>query len=237
MPNPIILRRMSVPEFRPSQVAGLIAWYEADRISGVSADATAVASWTDLSGLGHHLVQATGAKQPLLKTAIVSGYPVVRFDGSNDFLQALHTQAQPVTVTIACAFATYVSGNNTVLDGGANNAMRVNRPGATKIEMFRSDGAAIGVEATTTPESWHVYSCVFDGSVGFLQVDNGAASATGAVGAAATAGLTLGSRGDGTAGFAPVDVYGLTIHAFNLSAGYRAQLARYFGRKLAVAVA
>src|SRR3990167_214787 len=78
------------PDFKPTDISGLQLWLSADNVDGSNnstlSDGNAVATWTDLSGNGNHATQATGANQPLFKTGIVNGKPVVRFDGSNDYL-------------------------------------------------------------------------------------------------------------------------------------------------------
>jgi hypothetical protein len=72
------------PAFLPSSIADLFAWHDAGQ--GVTID-VGVSQWSDLSGNGHHLVQATGIKQPLLVNGVINGKPVVRFDGVDDFLE------------------------------------------------------------------------------------------------------------------------------------------------------
>lgn len=68
----------------PSDVTGLYVWLEADAISGVS-DGDRVASWGDLSGLGH-TPTATGSPRPWYRAhggpvtlAVPAGLPAVEF--------------------------------------------------------------------------------------------------------------------------------------------------------------
>jgi hypothetical protein len=61
------------PQFDPPSLVGKpYAWYEASRLLGegvaLPADGTAVSQWNDLSGNNRHLVQATSANRPILKT-------------------------------------------------------------------------------------------------------------------------------------------------------------------------
>lgn len=72
------------PVYDPATIAGLNFWGVAHSLG--LADGVAISSWTDLSGLGNHAVQATGANQPLLKTGILGVMDIVRFDGVNDVL-------------------------------------------------------------------------------------------------------------------------------------------------------
>lgn len=80
-----------------------IGWWKAADLA--LADGTAVSSWTDASGNSRTLTQATGANQPVLKTAITpAGGKVVRFDGANDVLKTA-AFANPTTGT--CAVVVY----------------------------------------------------------------------------------------------------------------------------------
>ena len=82
--------------FLPSSITGLQLWLDAsdgstlfDATSGgslVAADG-GVARWEDKSGNARHATQSTSASRPLRKTAIQGGKDILRFDGSNDFLQ------------------------------------------------------------------------------------------------------------------------------------------------------
>jgi hypothetical protein len=83
----------------PSDLANLVAWYDASAITGL-VDTDPVATWSDLSGAGNHISQATGASRPTYRTGIVDGKPVVRFDGSNDLLAATMSTSATATVLV-----------------------------------------------------------------------------------------------------------------------------------------
>ncbi len=68
----------------PLRVPGLKLWVKAD--AGVAVAGASVSAWTDQSGSGNHLVQATAASQPQLVPGGLNGLPVVRFDGAGDFM-------------------------------------------------------------------------------------------------------------------------------------------------------
>lgn len=83
------------PAFLPSvPLPPVTLWLKADAgtftTSAMSTPATAdgdrVGGWQDQSGNGRHATQATGAARGTLKTNIQNGLPVVRLDGSDDFL-------------------------------------------------------------------------------------------------------------------------------------------------------
>lgn len=83
-------------EWLPTSESGLTVWHRSGYgywqdtagTSAATADTTAVARWDDQSGNNRHATQATGAKCPLLRTAVINGHSVLRFDGSNDCLQS-----------------------------------------------------------------------------------------------------------------------------------------------------
>jgi hypothetical protein len=64
---------------------GLQLHLAADQISGLS-DGQAISSWSDLSGKGRHAVQAAESARPVYKPHVLNDFPVVRFDGINDYL-------------------------------------------------------------------------------------------------------------------------------------------------------
>jgi hypothetical protein len=82
-----------------NDISGLSLWLKADagtyqERTGASATTPAVAdtnpvgSWLDQSGSGNHFTATADTRRPLLKTNILNGMPVLRFDGVNDFLRA-----------------------------------------------------------------------------------------------------------------------------------------------------
>ena len=79
--------------FNPLSVTGAILWVRADSPAGVlnasglpASQGEQVATWTDESGTGNTAAQATAGFRPTLQTGIMDGKPVLRFDGTNDFL-------------------------------------------------------------------------------------------------------------------------------------------------------
>jgi Concanavalin A-like lectin/glucanases superfamily len=88
------------------QVSGLVAWWDATRITNLT-DGAAVSQWNDSSGNENHATQATGTAQPTYKTAIQNGLSIVRFDGTTDYLTAdlLHLNSQTYSAAGATIFA------------------------------------------------------------------------------------------------------------------------------------
>lgn len=65
--------------------SGLVLQLDADAIEGLS-DNDLIGQWNDLSGNDNHATQSTESYKPLYKTNVLSGKPVVRFDGSDYFV-------------------------------------------------------------------------------------------------------------------------------------------------------
>lgn len=95
----------------------LAAWYRADisylwqdaaRTTPVAADGDPIGCWDDASGNGFHLKQSSDALRPTYKANIQSNKPVVRFNGTSQYLVAAHaarlSMAQHVYTFAACKF-------------------------------------------------------------------------------------------------------------------------------------
>ncbi len=73
----------------------MVYWFDANQL-GLS-NGNPVATWTDMSGNGNNITQATGSLQPTFLTGQLNGKPAVSFDGTDDYLEggtlaALNTQ-------------------------------------------------------------------------------------------------------------------------------------------------
>jgi concanavalin A-like lectin/glucanase superfamily protein len=115
--------------FSPDDLAGLEAWYKADAITGL-ADADPVATWIDSSGNGRDATQATEANKPTYQTAELNGLPIVRFDGTDDFLRntAFYDFADEYTVFTVAAFASVADTTQALLEvttGSVNTGFSV----------------------------------------------------------------------------------------------------------------
>jgi hypothetical protein len=88
-----------------------------------SADGTAVALWKDKSGNLNHASQATSANRPLVKLGIQNNLSVLRFDGSNDFIQPSSFAIGPEPVTIFTVFKTNSTGYHSIYDTSGSRPM------------------------------------------------------------------------------------------------------------------
>lgn len=66
-------------------------WLKADEISTLSDGDLLSINWTDKSGNDYHASQSNSSYQPVFKDSVINGFPVIRFDGTDDFLDGLHS--------------------------------------------------------------------------------------------------------------------------------------------------
>jgi hypothetical protein len=85
------------PGFTPP--AGNTLWLVAANVND-PVDGQPVSTWTDSSGSGNHATNFLTAR-PTYETSIVNGLPVVRFDGSDDYLQSPCTDYGTVFAVIS----------------------------------------------------------------------------------------------------------------------------------------
>jgi len=63
---------------------GLLLWLRSD--SNVTSNGSLVSSWNDCSGNNTNVIQQKSIYQPSLKTNSLNGYPLIHFDGVDDYL-------------------------------------------------------------------------------------------------------------------------------------------------------
>lgn len=214
------------PPFTPPDIAGLVAWYDASAITGLS-DGDPVASWADESGNGQTATQADATKQPVYKTGIVNGLPVLRFDGSNDHLVSGLVRTQPYTA-IAVVKAT-TGGNEYYLDGASQNQGIATATGSGI--LIYAGGVLTGL--TVNMAVPQVVSTVFNGASSLMS--SGGSTVTGDAGTGNTTGTTIGSDGAGT-NCLNGDIAEMIFYDTALSTPNRQLVEGYLGAKYGIAV-
>ena len=99
--------------------ANMVGHWDASVASSVHVS-TGVSQWDDISGAGHHMLQATGANQPVYSGSGITSK--IAFDGSNDYLRATWTLNQPITMYMVVKTVTNRS-NDVLFDGGVSNTL------------------------------------------------------------------------------------------------------------------
>ncbi len=183
--NDTALSRGRPERFKPA------AWYRGD--------VGTVSSWTDKSGGGHHLLQATAGLQPTIAaSATPSGKPAFRADGVDDFMgPAAFTLNQPHTVLIAFKMITVTAAgsHDAVYDGNTAAVACLLNISTPANQMFA--GGAVNYLASVANAVYAQTSQVWNGASSIQRVA-GTQVATGDAGAGNPAGVTLFALADGS---------------------------------------
>ena len=162
----------------PRTLPGLFAWYAADSLAGIGAalpaDGTAVAQWNDISGNGRHLLQGTGANQPLFKINVAglnAILPAVRFDGVNDFMTVAGT-ALVRPYTLVGVLKNTLADDNLPHDAGSFNAavrigFQVDWLTNNKLTWL-DDTTVVNAGPTADTTLWHVCTLMAQPTAGPL---------------------------------------------------------------------
>lgn len=144
-----------------------LAWLKADSLS-LSNDAV-VASWTDSSGHNHPLLQSSASLKPVYKTNILNGKAVVRFDGTNDFLQAtIAADAHNYSVFVVMKRDVSSVGNFAISaswgSGQVNGTMWMGYNNGDDFFTPASDSLHDLPSATSGDNAWHIAECIHSGN-------------------------------------------------------------------------
>jgi hypothetical protein len=194
----IAVNDTSLSRGRPERFrgAGLAIWLLAD--STFITIGTGVSQWTDASGNGNNLTQATGANQPAYIASAVNGKPAVRFDGAGDFLgPKAFTWNQPEHLTLVYKSIVIgaASAHDAICDGNATGNSVVLSDTGTHYSI--AAGVTLTdaefVNNTTYGYTMHL----FNGASSRIEV-NRTVKASGNAGSNNAGGFTLGALPDGT---------------------------------------
>ena len=156
----------------PSQIANLKLWLSAPDIPGLS-DGNAISTWNDLSGNEYDLTQATESLQPLYKTNIKNGLPIVRFDGTDDYIRAPTISiTAPYTFFIVSTCRSSWTAQRRIADG----SMTFFNPNNNDRMSILAGGTQLNNDNVINAASnWHYYSCFFNssGSTTSIYIDEG----------------------------------------------------------------
>lgn len=231
--------------FTPLSISGLVLWLDASYITGFN-DGDSVTTWSDLSGNGNDATQATASKRPVYKVNIINGRPVVRFDGTDDFMAA-PTGARPptsYTVFIVAAINNLVPATYyrliATLDSGGNVGLALMRQGDNNT-WRHTWGTGV---TTSDVEGGTVVVSVFDIVIGTHNgttsslFENGSSVGT-PISSAYSQGtndVEVGSTSGGTIGFLNGDIAAIGIYTSSLSTTDRQRIERYLGSRYGITV-
>lgn len=242
--NPRLLRPLATG-FNPKSIAGLSAWYDATVASSVTLTGGFVSQWSDLSGGGFHLTQATEASRP--GTATLGGKTAIDFDGSNDFLANSGVPTGWTFGTVCLAFSQDTTAASQAL-ASANVPSSNLRMGLlwSNTGEFRTQSvnaavattsASGGSAATNTPR---LLAYTFDGqSSASLRLSGTALAGTTGTTTSSDAGFVVGIRRISGALSLPLDGKIGEVIVYNrvLSAAEIGRIERYLAAKFGATLA
>jgi hypothetical protein len=166
----------------PAELPNLVAWYR---------DTYAAGTWSDLSGKGRHLTQATESARPTQVTR--AGQLALSFDGG-DFLRGSFgtTVAQPTTIYVVWESGS-VAATRYLFDGDTTSPRQRLYTSADEHGFGTSSASNVDVDATTGV----IYaSCaIYNGASSALYFNDFATAAlTASVGSGGLAGFTVGAN-------------------------------------------
>lgn len=188
----------------------LHAHYDATELTASGGDA--ISTWPDETSNGHDLTAGTA---PTYAASAINGNPVVRFDGTDDFLDVAFTAlSQPNHIFVVYKLNSFSTSSyemvydsettssgddrNTFGSSNSDNWFQYAPPGGTLQEGGTLDTAN------------HISSSLFNGTNSVSRLD-GSQIISGDAGDGALNGLTVGAQYDGS-NFAEVDVGEILIY-------------------------
>lgn len=148
-------------------------------------------SLVDLTGLGHNLVQATPAKQPLWVASGAGG--VLRGDGTADLMTASFSLPQPATRFVVAKWPT-VAGVHVLIEGiGDNTGALYSLNNSTSVLVYNVNEFSGPAMADGT---WRICESTVNGAASILATNGGAVTA-GTCGAGNLNGCSIFARSSG----------------------------------------
>ena len=148
--------------FDPASITGLVGWYDASAITGLS-DTDPVGTWEDGSSAANDAVQAIAAGMPTYRTNIQNGLPAVSFDGGDSLICAVDPGANDFTV-----FAVIDpggTGDRTVIGATVANRLQWRVQGSSgKMQVLLQGSSNRGVSTSVVPVGFSLVSIVSTGA-------------------------------------------------------------------------
>lgn len=126
-------------------ISSLALWVRASDIVGNDGDA--IGSWTDRSPRANNLTQGTATAKPTLKTNIVNGYAVARFDGGDSMTLTSAIAASPVQICAVVKPTTLIA-SCTLLAGAGAGSFQLRSNGTGKLNLVKSGVVELGTATT-----------------------------------------------------------------------------------------
>ncbi len=219
--------------FAPSDLSNLSLWLKADSL-GLT-DGASVSSWTDSSGNNHNATQVTTNAQPIFKTNILGGKPVIRFDGINDELSESLSVSNTNYTVFLVAKSTASAGSFHIAVGygnGSDGTLWMGQFNSTNEITISGSSLANDLKTNADPAANHIYSVVANGGALYGYVDGSSAGVGGALGNRPSDYLTLGSYSNDGLPWQG-DIAEVIVYNSSLSDSDRQQVENYLNTKYA----
>lgn len=164
----------SVPVFHPNYIDGLTVWLDPEYIASTYSDGQAIPIWSDRSGYAYNAQQGTVSRQPLLKTNQINGRPVVRFDGSDDFMDIDGPSIDRQNCTVFVVFKPTSASNSSrtllaMTDGDTSvRYAGIGGSGVQQNAMWTAEEDTVLTTTVDSPNEWAFFSIL--GTPEYLQV-------------------------------------------------------------------
>ena len=124
----------------------------------------AVSQWTDLSGNGRHLTQATSSRRPTVKVAEKNGLNVIYFDGgAKGLVTSSLTLNNPITIFVVVKMYS-LNSYTTIYDGTNNNEANLAGNSGSQLQLY-TQGFVGGMSASIN--TWYRLTHVMDAGSSF----------------------------------------------------------------------
>jgi hypothetical protein len=159
------------PSFDPTDIAGLVGWWDASDSSTITESSGIVSLWEDKAGGGYDFIETVGTVGPTTGTVTINGLNALDFNGSTQTMALSgpvgNLAPQPVTVLLVAKLDANTS-NRHITDQG-DDGVRFLITGDGNWRAF-AGSAVIGntVSADTDP---HTITFVGNGASSSMRVD------------------------------------------------------------------
>lgn len=230
----------------PKIYPGLVLWLDANDPAGNNtqpANASAVATWVDKSGNGRNFTQATGTSQPTYRLNIQGGKPVLRFDGTDDFLSNTSVYTLPSSdctifmVLTSAATSVRALSFSTSGSGGRGYLVPTNSNTAYGFNIGTSAGGSAAVDSGTLT-NFNIVTCYRSGNTLSANLNNGTETTATNTNVPITdlGKITLGASDTGASLYLNGDVAELMIFSSKLSSSAIVNINRDLSNKWGIAI-
>lgn len=217
--------------FAPSDLANLSLWLKADSL-GLT-DGTPVSSWTDSSGNNNNATQDTSDAQPIFKTNILQGKPVLRFDGVNDKLSETLSGVSNTNYTVfLVAKSVLATGSFRVALGygsGTGGILWMGQFDSTNEITISGSQNGNDLKSGADTLTNHVYSAVLNSGTLYGYID-GVSAGSGIISDRPSDYLTIGSYSSNSL-FWQGDIAEVIVYNSSLNDTDRQQVENYLNTK------